>query len=92
MEVTGGRVLGKEGAEGFYALAVRGPVALGIALKVADGGERARPAVVLEVLRQLGALSGEELAALHPFYGTTLRNHRGIEVGRLLADLELESA
>ncbi|HEV2846436.1 MAG TPA: asparaginase, partial [Thermoanaerobaculia bacterium] len=40
MEVAGGRVLGKEGAEGFYGLAVRGPVALGIALKIADGGER----------------------------------------------------
>lgn len=92
MQVTGGRVLGKEGAEGFYALAVRGPVALGVALKVADGGERARPGVVIEVLRQLGVLSGEEIAELAPFYGKTLLNHRGIEVGKLVPDLELESA
>ncbi len=91
MEVTGGRILGKEGAEGFYALAVRGPAALGIALKVADGGERARPAVVLEVLRQLGALSGAELAELGPFYRKILINHRGFEVGQLVADLELET-
>jgi len=92
MEVTGGRILGKEGAEGFYCLAVRGPVALGVALKVADGGERARPAVVIEVLRQLGVLSGEEIDELQPFYRTPLLNHRGVEVGRLMPDLELESS
>lgn len=90
MEVTGGRVLGKEGAEGFYGLAVRGPVALGIALKIADGGERCRDGVVLDVLRQLGSLSGaefEELAALHhkPLY-----NHRGIEVGEVRPEVDLE--
>ena len=57
MEVTGGRVLGKEGFEGVYAVAVRGPVALGMVMKIADGGERARPGVVLDLLRQLGSLS-----------------------------------
>ncbi len=51
---TGGRVVGKEGAEGFYGIAVRGPVALGVALKIADGGERCRDGVVLDLLRQLG--------------------------------------
>ncbi len=52
MAATGGRVLGKEGAEGFYGLAVRGPVALGIVVKIADGGERCRDGVVLDVLRR----------------------------------------
>ena len=64
MAATGGRVLAKEGAEGFYALAVRGPVALGIAVKIADGGVRCRDGVVLDVLRQLGCLSGAEFEAL----------------------------
>lgn len=58
MRETGGRILGKEGAEGVYGLAIRGPVALGVLLKIADGGERARDAVVLELLAQLGAVSG----------------------------------
>lgn len=87
---TGGRVLGKEGAEGFYGVAVRGPVALGITLKVADGGERCRDSAVLDLLRQLGSLSGEELSALAGFYRPTLRNHRGLAVGEVVPELELE--
>ena len=92
MEVTGGRVLGKEGAEGFYGLAVRGPVALGIAVKIADGGERCRDGVVLDVLRQLGSLSGQELAELTEFHRRPLYNHRGSWVGEVLPEVDLEEA
>jgi L-asparaginase II len=90
MVVTGGRVLGKEGAEGFYALAVRGPVALGIAVKIADGGERCRDGVVLDLLRQMGSLSGEEFAALEEHYRPILRNSRGLVVGEVCPEVELE--
>ena len=90
MEVTGGRVLGKEGAEGFYGLAVRGPVALGIAVKIADGGERCRDGVVLDVLRQMGSLSGAEIAELASFHGTPLYNHRGLRVGEVRPEVDLE--
>jgi L-asparaginase II len=90
MQVTGGRVLGKEGAEGFYGLAVRGPVALGIAVKIADGGERCRDSVVLDVLRQLGSLSGAEIAALADLYRRPLYNHRGLQVGEVLPEVDLE--
>ncbi len=92
MEVTGGRVLGKEGAEGFYAAAVRGPVALGLALKIGDGGERCRDGVVLDLLRQIGSLSGEEFAALAPFYRPPVTNVRGLAVGEVVPDVELEEA
>jgi L-asparaginase II len=90
MEVTGGRLLGKEGAEALYAVAVRGPVALGVAVKIADGGERARDGVVLDVLRQLGSLAGAELAELASFHRPRLRNCAGREVGEIVADVELE--
>lgn len=90
MEVTGGRVLGKEGAEGFYGLAVRGPVALGVALKVADGGERCRDGVVLDVLRQLGSLSGAELKDLADLHSPPLHNHRGLRVGEVRPEVDLE--
>jgi len=90
MEATGGRVLGKEGAEGVYALAVRGPVALGIVLKIADGGERCRDGVVLDLLRQMGSLSGEEFASLAEHYRPVLRNCRGLVVGEVCPEVELE--
>lgn len=87
---TGGRVVGKEGAEGFYAVAVRGPVALGVALKVADGGERCRDGVVLDLLRLAGCLSADELARLEDLRAPERRNHRGTLVGRIEPDVELE--
>ena len=84
---TGGRVIGKEGAEGFYAVAVRGPAALGIALKVADGGERCRDGVVLDLLRATGSLSGDELERLAEHRAPVRRNVAGREVGRIVPDL-----
>jgi len=89
---TGGRILGKEGAEGVYAMAIRGPSPCGVALKIADGNGRARDTVAIEILVQLGALSGEEVRALEPHYRPTLRNWRGIEVGRIVADVELATS
>src|SRR5262249_21174982 len=86
---TGGRVVGKEGAEGFYGVAVRGPVALGVALKVADGGERSRDGVVLDILVQLGSLSGAELAGLAESYRPPLYNHRGMRTGEIVPEVEL---
>jgi L-asparaginase II len=86
---TGGRVVGKEGAEGFYGLAVRGPVALGIALKIADGGERCRDGVVLDLLRQAGSLSGAELSDLSDLHAPALYNHRGIRTGSVVPEIEL---
>jgi L-asparaginase II len=66
---------------------------VGIAFKVSDGDllfrtidiepkNRVRPAVSLEILRQLGALNPEELGALSDF-GPTLpvKNNRGTTVG-----------
>jgi len=90
MAATGGRVLGKEGAEGLYGLAVRGPVALGIAIKIADGGERCRDGVVLDVLRQLGSLAGAEFAELEDLHRPVLHNHRGLRVGEVRPEVDLE--
>jgi L-asparaginase II len=71
-----------------------GSPALGITLKISDGDlgrhtsprrgfkGTARPAVALEVLRQLGALSASELAALSSFGPSfQIHNHREIETG-----------
>ncbi|MFZ5881506.1 MAG: asparaginase [Chloroflexota bacterium] len=67
---------------------------LGIAIKVSDGdlgqrkdnlteSSRVRSTVALEILRQLGALSAEQVQALSKFGPIrTLQNHRGIVTGQ----------
>ncbi len=90
VEVTGGRVVGKEGAQGVYGVAVRGPAVLGVMLKIADGSESCRDGAVLEVLRQLGVLSAAELAELAELHRPAVLDRQGQPVGELLPDLELE--
>jgi len=89
IEATAGRVIGKEGAEGFYGVAVRAPRPYGVALKIADGGERGRDGVVIELLRQLGVLSDGEMAALADLRGAEITSVRGKAVGRIDPSLEL---
>ncbi|GMA16239.1 asparaginase [Deinococcus metallilatus] len=81
----------KMGAEAFYGMALRetphGP--LGIAFKVQDGGERARPHVALAVLGALGLPVTEETRALAP---ATLHNWAGREVGTVEVEVPLKWA
>jgi L-asparaginase II len=86
METTRGRIVVKSGAEGYMGMAIMpGGIGadsptLGIAMKISDGDGRgrARPAVSLEILRQLGALSPDELKALEEFGPSgEIRNRRG---------------
>lgn len=99
MTVTRGRILSKGGAEGYHCLGLRagalapGSPGVGIALKIADGDlkGRASPAVTLEVLRQLDALSAAEMMALARF-GPTLTqfNWRMVPVGAAEPVFELQ--
>ncbi|WP_034385434.1 asparaginase [Deinococcus sp. YIM 77859] len=81
----------KMGAEAFYGMALRqtphGP--LGVAFKVQDGGERARPHVALAVLAALGGPVTEELRALAP---RVLHNWAGREVGTVEVEVPLKWA
>jgi L-asparaginase II len=81
-EITKGAVLAKTGAEGVVtaALSERG---LGIALKIADGSNRARSVALLAILDHLGALSDEEKDKLHTHITPTLVNSRGLAVGEI---------
>jgi L-asparaginase II len=92
MQAAKGRIVVKGGAEGYQGIGVmpgamgEGSPSLGIAIKISDGDgrDRARPAVALETLRQLGALSEEELAELSD-YGPKkdVLNWRKIVVGEM---------
>lgn len=90
MEITSGRIVSKEGAEGYQAMGImpgafgNDSPALGIAIKIADGDlrNRARPAVALEVLSQLQILSDQEKEDISNFGPDfSLKNFRDIEVG-----------
>jgi L-asparaginase II len=90
METTNGRIIAKAGAEGFQGIGLLpgafGPdsPALGIAIKISDGDikNRVRPAVSLELLRQLGVLTASELEELSDFGPIQpIRNWRKILVG-----------
>jgi L-asparaginase II len=98
MELFGGELLAKEGAEGFYSMAlapalaatltgaaeVADDVAVGIALKIEDGSmNRGRNPVIMRTLHLLG------LPQLN--WDGTLRNHAGTVVGEVRAEFELET-
>ncbi len=87
MAACAGRVMAKTGAAGMYAMAVAPsaayPRGLGIAFKILDGDpdSSVREVVAASVLERLGE-AGEGIAAMT---SRVLRNHRGLEVGRLEA-------
>ncbi len=99
MRFFGGSLLAKEGAEAFYAMALRAddservrealalpkgpPRAIGIALKIADGHDRGRPPVILETLRQTGILPEAVPRDLQEAHHTPVFNVRGDLVGAI---------
>ncbi len=88
IEATGGRIIGKMGAEAIYALAVP-EQGWGIVVKVEDGSVRALYAAVMETLVQLQLLSEKEYAQLEEFHRPPVRNWQGKEVGRTEPDFTL---
>jgi len=97
MKVGEGRIVTKRGAEGFQIIGlmpgVYGENGVGIAFKVMDGdasrmndnlesSARVRPAITLEILRQLKALNEAQLQSLAKFGPVKqIKNHRGILTG-----------
>jgi L-asparaginase II len=85
-----GRVFAKNGAEGVYVVALapdparrRWPGALGIAVKIDDGSDRGYQPVVVDLLRQLGALPAPLPDALARFHRQPLRNTQQKLVGEV---------
>lgn len=97
MKTGGGKIVTKRGAEGFQIVGILPGIiserGIGIALKVVDGDKssmnlnletsaRVRPPVVLEILRQLGALNEAQLQALSKFGPQKiLKNYAGLVTG-----------
>lgn len=81
-KATKGRVIGKRGAEGVYALTIVGE-RVGFALKIDDGSNRMHPFLILSVLRRHGLLRDAEMAALAKELDPVQKNFAGHEVGDL---------
>lgn len=101
MQSYPGLLVAKGGAEGVQAVALlpgalhAGSPAMGLALKISDGDakNRARPAVMLEALRQLGLPAADEpdpLAAFGP--NLAVKNWRGLTVGEARPTFSLQFA
>ncbi len=104
MSAFDGELLAKEGAEGFYAMAlspalhdelterlhVADDCAVGVAIKINDGSmERGRNPVILRTLELLGLdIAGR--AGLQRYREWPLRNVAGTLVGEVRAEYELE--
>ena len=91
MQAAPGQIISKVGAEGVWLCGVlpseKWPTGLGIALKVEDGDDhRGRPVVAVEILRQLGILSDNDLPDLSPM---PIKNRRGDIVGTVVSDLKV---
>ena len=95
IRAAAGKLISKIGAEGVYTVGVlpsaTWPDGVGFALKVEDGDDkRARPPAVIDALRQLGVLSGDELETLARWSPTLITNRRGDSVGEARAAFTLE--
>ncbi|MDP2576427.1 MAG: asparaginase [Candidatus Palauibacterales bacterium] len=82
IEVTAGRVLAKDGAEGVFCLGDR-ERRLGLAVKIEDGQTRAVGPAVIEFLAQAGMLSDGELKALDRHRVGVVENSVGEMVGEI---------
>lgn len=86
MTAAGGLVV-KEGAEALVCAAVI-PQGIGVAVRVADGGERATGPLLIDVLRQLDALDATQVRRLVMYAAPPVLGG-GRPVGRLVVDLRL---
>ncbi len=82
MAALGGRLFCKGGAEAGFGLGLPAH-GWGLAVKIEDGNARGMGAVVIEALRQLGAVPPAELDALAAEHHPVVRNHEGQAVGEM---------
>jgi L-asparaginase II len=89
MDVTGGRVVAKTGAEGLLCLAIP-ERELGIAIRMLDGTYRAHAVVAVSVLEQLDILDAATRDAILERDSPELRNHNGRLVGEIRPVFDLK--
>lgn len=81
IEVSGGRLVPKIGADGVYGLGMDKGSGYGLALKIEDGSGRIVEAVLCHLAAHLGWLSPEQLETLRPHWDLPIYNHQREQVG-----------
>jgi L-asparaginase II len=86
-----GRFIGKVGGEGVYLAGLPGKDR-GIAVKIDDGdrGTRSYGPTVVEVMKQLGALTDEDKEKLKKYHDAPIYNFRNINIGMITCNFQLE--
>ena len=82
IQITGGRVLVKTGAEATFA-AILPELSLGLALKIDDGAGRASEVALGALLKQTGAISDHEYKALLRYFEPKIYNSCNVLTGRI---------
>jgi len=82
MEVTGGRLLAKLGADGVYCVSIMGE-GTGIALKVECGVIKAIEPVIIEILRRLNYIDRLQEQEMIDRLDFSIYNHRSEAIGNL---------
>ena len=88
MSTLGEKVFAKTGAEGGYAMSLMDK-GWGVGIKIEDGNMRALYPVIVETLRQLQVLSGEDEKNLGAYHHPLIVNHRKEIVGGINAQFNL---
>ena len=91
MVSTGSRLVAKDGAEGLLGVAVTGH-GVGVALKVADGNNRAHVPVMATVLTGLDYISQDERATLEEKIPLAVVNNHGQQAGEMRTVIHVLSA
>lgn len=91
MKAVDGKMFGKAGAEGVYCIGDL-QTGIGIAIKIEDGFGRATEPAAVEVLKQLGLLTDNELEKLQQHHHPVVTNARKEKVGELVPTFTLKDA
>ncbi len=85
-----GRGITKIGAESVRGISLKKKEggSIGIAIKILDGNSRALPLATIKLLNHLNLLKDLELKNLNNFSSKILKNHNGIEVGKIEVIIE----
>lgn len=90
MSRFGDRLFAKSGANGFYSIGLKNE-GIGIAVKVEDGSSEIIPAVILEILTQIGVLTKKESLSLEKYNDYNIYNFKKEIVGNTKICLKLKT-